>query len=476
MKRWLQWLLAGAAALGLCPAAGAQHGDAPPLRVTARLQAPAEVQSGATVKLLLDVLTPTWFTQPPQLPALNLPGVLVTPPSGQGEILRENIDGVAFSGLRYTYVLSPTVPGTVQVPALTVSAQVGPGGKTASGGSQPLSLRVGGADTAMGAAGAAGMREAAGRMRVTQAYTQSSDPLVEGGRITRSITQRAEGTQAMLLPEAPLADVPGFRRYPLEPEVTTLTDGRGGFVGGQRTDRAEYVPLRAGALALPAVTVSWRDSATGAPRHAELPGREVRVQPAPAAAAPFSLAEDLARLRHGLRWVLPASWLAWAGAAILLLLALWLGWPWWRRGARALRGAAARRSARRRASESWHWRAWRREAHRPGAGLGAFYRWLRRARGVGSLREAVAALDAASRGAADAALRAGYGPASAPGPGPGPARPGGSWRAGLYTASRQWRHDWRGRGGRAAPYGLPPALNPPRRGAMPRAARPRSES
>ncbi|CPL18145.1 Uncharacterised protein [Bordetella pertussis] len=41
-----------------------------------------------------------------------------------------------------------------------------------------------------------------------------------GGRVTRSITQRAEGVQAMLLPPAPLADAPGFKRYAREPEVS----------------------------------------------------------------------------------------------------------------------------------------------------------------------------------------------------------------------------------------------------------------
>ncbi|KAG1245338.1 hypothetical protein G6F65_021284 [Rhizopus arrhizus] len=67
--------------------------DAPALRVTATLQAPAEVRVGATVRLQLEVLTPTWFTQPPVLPALDIPGALVTPPQGEGELVRDSSDG-----------------------------------------------------------------------------------------------------------------------------------------------------------------------------------------------------------------------------------------------------------------------------------------------------------------------------------------------------------------------------------------------
>lgn len=448
MRRWLPLACAALLALGLAGAPRAQ--DAPPLRVTARLPAGAQAQAGATLRLELDVMTTTWFTQPPRLPALTLPGVMVTPPSGEGELVRAEHNGVAYSGLRYTYLLSPTAAGQVQVPALAVSAEVGPGKTPASASSAPLSFTVG---------GAAGAQPAPhGALTVSQDFALAPDPLVAGGRVTRSITQRAEGVQAMLLPPAPLADAPGFKRYAREPEVTTLTDGRGGFVGGQRIDRADYVAEQAGELSLPAVTLAWRAGAGGPPRPPARPGRTFAVAAAPAVAPPFSLTDDLARLRHGLRWVLPAAWLAWAAGGALALLVLWLGWPWWRQGLCRLRAAALRRRARRRAGEPWHWRAWRREARRDSGTLSAFYRWLALAAGAPDLRGATATLDEAAQGAAAAALRDAYGRA--------PARAG--WRVRLGMASRQWRGNWRARRAAAPAHGLPEVLNPAR------AARPRS--
>lgn len=433
-----------------------QPQPAPALRVTASLQAPAQVRIGTTLQLHLDVMTPTWFTQPPQLPALDLPGIAVTPPTGQGELRRDTLNGVAYSGLRYTYLLSPTAAGAVQVPALAVSAQVGPHNDIASGTSQPLTFAV----AAPAATEAPGLVST--QLTVSQDFSLAPDPLVVGGRVTRTITQRAPGVPALMLPAAVMPDVPGFTRYPLEPMVTPLNDGRGQFVGGQRIDRADYVAQQAGSYRLPAITVRWRDEATGQPAQAELPGREFTVAAAPNATPPFSLADDLAHLRHGLRWVIPAAWMQWGAALLAAIAVAWLTGPRWRALGRRLRQRTEHALAARRASEAWHWRAWQREARgqtvfktapqtaSQTASLTAFYRWLRLAAGAQDLRTGVAPLgDDARRIAADV-LRSAYGAPSA----------GTAWRRTLGQASRAWRHAWRTRRTPLAPYSLPGALNP----------------
>lgn len=446
--RWfgLSGLLGLVSWVGLLGAAAAQ--DTPTLRVTATLQAPAAVHVGATLRLQLEVLTPTWFTQPPVLPALSIPGALVTPPQGEGELVRDTVGGVSYSGVRYTYVLSPTAAGAMLVPALAVTAKVGPGGQEASGASKPFSFSV------LAQTVGAGQAVAAGKMEVTQDFSTAPDPLIVGGRITRSVTQRAEGVQAMLLPAVALEDLPGFKRYPREPEVTTLDDGRGGFVGGQRIDRADYVAQEAGTFRLPPLTVRWRDGATDQPAKSELPGREFTVAPAPVVAPPFSLAEDLARLRHGLRWVIPAVWLEWSAGLLAALGALWLTWPGWRRLAVALRTRARQTAAAYRASEAWHWREWRREAHRQTPSLGAFYRWLRVAAGAQDLRAAVAPLGRGARQTAAAVLQNAY----------GALKPATAWRDVLAKSSSQWRQAWRSRHAPTPAHALPRDLNPAQAG------------
>ncbi|CAM3678982.1 hypothetical protein [Bordetella tumulicola] len=445
MMRWQRLLQAIALTLSMTTMAWAD--DSPSLRVTARLQDAAQAQVGGTVQLELQVMTPTWFTQPPRLPELELPGVIVTPPSGHGAIVRDQQDGVAYSGLRYTYLLSPTAAGALHVPALTVSAQVGPGGSAVTASSEPMDFNVG------GGSGVAG-DVAAAELTITQDYALEPDPLVKGGRVTRSITQRAQGMQAMLLPAAPLEDVAGFKRYPREPEVTTLTDTRGGFIGGQRIDRADYVAEETGTLHLPDVIMQWRDASSGQREQQALSGREFVVTVSPLVDPPFSLTDDLAQLRHGLRWVLPVAWLAWVVGGGFAALMIWLGWPWWRRGIQKIRLQIQRASARRKAGEPWHWRVWRRAASRGAvsdtASISAFYRWLGVITGASDMRAATRQLDAPNRQAVETALRAAYGNPNG----------GKRWRAGLAAASRQWRRLWRTRQKPTPAYTLPAAVNP----------------
>ncbi|MCZ8406715.1 BatD family protein [Achromobacter dolens] len=418
--------------------------DAPPeLRVRASIEDTDAIAPGATVPLRLEVLTPTWFTQPPRLPALALPGVMVTPASGEGEILHQTIDGVAYSGLRYTYLLSPLTAGTVTVPPLRVSAKVGPGQRDAAGASQALSFAV---------AAAAAAPSAARASEVSQTFNLAPDPVVVGGRITRSVTQRAMGMQPMLLPPAPLRDVPGFRRYPHEPAVTTLTDGRGGFLGGQRIDRADYEPLAAGESTLPAL--SWNEPGAGS-APARLPARAFQVGAAPAATPPFSLADDLAHLRQGLRWVIPMAWIHTTAAVVGLALLAWLMRAPIQRMATAARAHCRTALARYRAGERYAWRQWRRACGRPDAGLTAFYRWLRRAAHAPALRDALRASPTPQQEAGAALLEATY----------GPTRQDPTARTQWLATSRAWRQAWLAAAMRPAPHALPRHLNPRPEGA-----------
>lgn len=435
MLAGLLWALALA-----CVPARAQDA-APALRVRAAIQDAARIAPGATVPLQLDVLTSTWFTQPPQLPALSLPGVLVTPATGEGAILHETIDGVAYSGLRYTYLLSPTAAGTVTVPPLRVSAKVGPGQRDAAGASQPLTFEVTATPATAGGAPAP---------EVSQAFRLAPDPAIVGGRITRSVTQRAMGVQPMMLPPAPLRDVPGFKRYPHEPEVTTLTDGRGGFLGGQRVDRSDYEPLAPGEATLPALSWDSRDASGAGGTQASLPGRSFQVGAAPAAAPPFSLADDLAHLRQGLRWVIPSAWLHAAAAVIVLALLAWSARYPLRRLATAGRARLRAARARYRAGERYAWRRWRRAPDAASAGLTAFYRWLGLAAHSPDLRGALRAAPASQRDAGYALLEATY----------GPQRQGAAPRAQWLALSRGWRRAWRAASARPAPHALPRHLNP----------------
>lgn len=194
--------------LGLCAAiARAQSGDAgPQLRAEARMAESGDLMAGATAILQVDVLTSTWFTQPPQLPALDIPGALVSGPSGQATLIRATIGGVAYSGLRFSYLVSPQAAGVLRVPAIPVSAQVGQATAPLAARTRPLEVRAAGPP-----GGIAGHALAASAVQATQQIRYTAEPPAVGDHVSRVITVQAQGAQAMLIPPPAVAAVPGLK-------------------------------------------------------------------------------------------------------------------------------------------------------------------------------------------------------------------------------------------------------------------------
>ncbi len=449
MMRRLAWLLSLCLSLlaGLCAGAARAQPAAdagPQLRAEARMADAGVVMAGATSILQVDVLTTTWFTQPPQLPALDIAGALVSGPSGQASLIRATIGGVAYSGLRFSYLVSPMAAGTLQVPAIRISAQVGQAPAPLAAQTLPLEVRASGPP-----GGVAGHALAASAVQATQQIRYSADPPAVGDHVSRVITVQAQGAQAMLIPPPALADVPGLKRYPADPELTQLTDGRGGFVGGQRVDRNDYVIERAGAYELPAVDIRWRNVATGKEERLTLPAQRFEARVGAAYQAPFSVEQDLRDMGRQVAVRIPGGWLALAAGAAAVVLAAWLAAPWLRRAlVRTQAGFAARRQ-RWLASEAHAALDLRRALAQPQPRLIALYVWLHRASGAATVAQATAGMAAPQRQSGTDALRACYGQE------PDAAR---GW-SGLRAAFPHWRRALRTRTRPARPYRLLP-LNP----------------
>ena len=109
-------------ALVLLMCVGLAQANEPQLLVQARLVPGDAVVVGETLQLQVDVLTDSWFTRGASLPELNLDGTDVTPPNGEAGHLSQTIQGQTFSGLRYTYRITPTQAQAFSIAPLTVSA------------------------------------------------------------------------------------------------------------------------------------------------------------------------------------------------------------------------------------------------------------------------------------------------------------------------------------------------------------------
>ncbi|MGY2263096.1 hypothetical protein, partial [Pseudomonas sp. SDO55104_S430] len=345
----------------------------PELRVQARVQ-PASPMVGSVVELQLDILTDTWFTDAPTLPDLKLPGALVMPPDGHAEHLNQTADGKSLSGMRYRYLITPNLAQNFDIPALTVQAKPGQATTELSAQTQPLHFTT---TQPPGFKPGEPVLVAQG-LRFTQNLIKPQTALKAGDSITRELTLQADGALAMSLPTPASTDVSGLSRYPKNPQVTSLDDGRGHFTGGQRIDSVTYRIDREGHYTLPAIELKWWDAGSQQSRTAQVPAVEFDAVANSTYKPVFSIAEDLKKLGRQQSLHLSRSVLGLLALLLGVALLVWFARPFIHR---AYLDWQAKRRARHAAwleSADYAWQQIPAQIEGQPPQLSALYLWTRR--------------------------------------------------------------------------------------------------
>nr|WP_180201851.1 BatD family protein [Pseudomonas sp. SbOxS1]NYU01096.1 protein BatD [Pseudomonas sp. SbOxS1] len=348
----------------------------PELRVQASLQPADTAMVGSLIELRLDVLTDTWFTSAPTLPDLKLPGALVLPSDGHAEHLNQTLDGKSFNGMRYSYLITPNVAQAFDIAPLTVRATPGQATLELSAQSQPLHFT---ATQPPGFKPGEPVLVAQG-LRFTQDIIKPATALKVGDSLTRQLTLQADGALAMSLPTPALGEVSGLSRYPKNPQVSNLDDGRGNFIGGQRIDSATYRIDTQGQHSLPAIELKWWDTGSQQIRTAQVPAVSFDAAANSVYKPVFSITEDLKKLGQQNRLHLSGFALGLLALLVGVALLVWLARPFIHR---AYLGWQARRSARHAAwleSSEYAWRQIPPQLEGQPAQLSALYLWTRRRR------------------------------------------------------------------------------------------------
>jgi hypothetical protein len=232
---------------------------APQLLVRAHIEPSGTVVAGTEVKLVVDCLTTTWFTEAPNWPLFTVPGAIVNLPDEQAENLHEIIDGVSWYGVSRAYRVVPQTAGAFEIPSFAI--KVYPGGTNVPAASLVTpALKF----VARVPAGAEGMTVffPTQKLSATQTIAPSPDGLKVGGALTRTITQTATGTESMLIPPISFGDLAGLKRYPKPSGTKNIMQDRAGLISGERTDTVTYVVDRSGRFKLPPVTIEWWNTST----------------------------------------------------------------------------------------------------------------------------------------------------------------------------------------------------------------------
>ena len=86
---------------------------------------------------------------------------------------------------------------------------------------------------------------------------RSSQELKVGDSIARTVTTKADGTPAMLLPPVTFKRIDGLALYPAQPSVQDNVDRRTGALSATRIDEATYILERPGDYTLPPIETAW---------------------------------------------------------------------------------------------------------------------------------------------------------------------------------------------------------------------------
>ncbi|MDW9713835.1 BatD family protein [Sinorhizobium meliloti] len=368
----------------------------------ASLQSKGTLYAGQQILIDVDVLVPNYFLQPPQFPAIDLPGAIVTLDDGRALNLNETIDGTAYSGIRRTYIVTPQSPGDFTLPPAVITfgyAAVPPQATRGEVTLPPLRFTV------REAPASAGERPGvvAAKVSIRQELDRDPAALKAGDTLVRTVTVRAVGLRAMMIPESDFSAPEGVRLYRQDPALSEETDRNGQPVAGVRKDVAGYLFQNSGTFLLPAIDLSWFDPTTATTQSASAPAVSVSVAAAPASstaiAPPMPGAEPAP-----FDWSLAGAIAAAASATGVAIWFLARGLSW-------LEGRWEKRQSARRESEAAYFRRFEHACHDGSTAemAKALDAWSRRAGLVPFGRWLDRFADIKTRNAYDAYQRAQYG-------------------------------------------------------------------
>lgn len=115
-------------------------------------------------------------------------------------------------------------------------------------------------------------------VRLSEEWNQEN--LKVGEPITRQITLNADGVLGRMLPNLSFTNTKDFKVYPEEAQKKERVDANGNLVGSEIQSFA-FIPLHAGQVTLPALSVSWFDVNAGQMKKTTLPAKTFTIKPNP---------------------------------------------------------------------------------------------------------------------------------------------------------------------------------------------------
>lgn len=122
-------------------------------------------------------------------------------------------------------------------------------------------------------------------LTMTEAFSPARQEIQVGAPLTRTIRVEAKGVLGTQLPDIIMPDGPGFKVYPEAPQKSNAYAVNEGLIGIEERSFV-IIPLTAGTVEIPPVSLSWFNVTTGQQETARLPSAQFQAFGTPAVVHP----------------------------------------------------------------------------------------------------------------------------------------------------------------------------------------------
>ncbi|EAN4330401.1 protein BatD [Salmonella enterica subsp. enterica serovar Oslo] len=245
------------------------------MTVTRELIAPEQVVPGQPVSVAVTFWTDNWFNPPPQWPDFPVDNGALMTATQPNELLTRREGSTSWSGIRMVRQIAAWDQGTLRLPAteLTLTAT----------GQAPITVQLPVLEKRVN--WPQGVQQPdrflpASRLALSQKinlYHSSNDSTLRAGDvIERVVTADVKDVMPAQIPPL-LYAIPGTHTQRLTPVNRMVTSGRGEIAGAQRVETLRYLPVEAGTVTLPPITLRWWDTSRQQWQTAALPGHKYQI-------------------------------------------------------------------------------------------------------------------------------------------------------------------------------------------------------
>jgi hypothetical protein len=251
----------------------------------------------------------------------------------QNKQYQKKINGHWYEVYERKYAIFPQKVGTLEIQSPIFSAlasspnQYQPYGPFAINGGKPITISAPLVKLEVQPSLSSGSTWLAVKnLELSETWSQPAKDHPLGTPLERTLTLRATGLTAQLLPTLTLESPSGFNTYPAKPTQDNLVVQNN--IVGIYTQKIVYIPTQGGKLRIPAYSLRWYDTTTHQWQTATLPEKTVTVVGAAVATPAIIPTKTTAKsavfdknlsqtLKHNLPWII-------AGLSILLSLTVFL--------------------------------------------------------------------------------------------------------------------------------------------------------